>query len=295
MTIVSSYSSFYRFESFDSQTGDWSGFDVEAHWGTTLETASNTLVTGDSVVWPGRAAAEYSGFTYEGAPIIRMVGSGQYVLFSNNDAVSTTGTATAMETEILCFVRGTQIATSSGPKAVQDLRREDWVYTKSGGLVPVKWLGRQRFNPLFGIANLPICIKAGALGAGVPTSDLYVSPDHALCIDDCLLVHASALVNGRTIYQVREWPGDVEYYHIETENHEIILAEGAPVETYMDNVSRSAFYNHAEYEALYPQAAKMVELDLPRVKYARQLPNFVKQRLERIADSLLGEKTLDVA
>ena len=36
-------------------------------------------------------------------------------------------------------------------------------------------------------------------------------------------------------------------YHIETEDHDIILAEGAPAETFIDYVGRQAFDNYAEY------------------------------------------------
>ena len=60
------------------------------------------------------------------------------------------------------------------------------------------------------------------------------------------------MINGTTITQVTQWEGDVEYLHIETEDHELILAEGAPTETFMDNASRTCFNNYAEYQALYP-------------------------------------------
>ena len=69
----------------------------------------------------------------------------------------------------------------------------------------------------------------------MPLRDLFVSPGHALYVDNCLLIDAKALVNGTTITQVTQWEGDLEYFHIETEHHEIILAEGTPAETFMDN------------------------------------------------------------
>ena len=70
------------------------------------------------------------------------------------------------------------------------------------------------------------------------------------------------------------------------------MAEGAPAETFIDNVSRQSFDNHAEYEALYPNAAPMVELELPRVKFARQLPKAVVRRLAAVADALQGAPAL---
>jgi hypothetical protein len=112
-------------------------------------------------------------------------------------------------------------------------------------------------------------------------------------IDNCLLIDAKALINGTTITQVTQWKGDVEYLHIETENHEIILAEGAPAETFMDNVSRACFNNYSEYEALYPDAKEMIELDIPRVSHQRQLPNTIKHKLEALAEVLIGEVNAD--
>ena len=89
-------------------------------------------------------------------------------------------------------------------------------------------------------------IAAGALGKDLPVRDLRVTADHALLIDG-VLVQAGALVNGTSIRRIE--PAELGerfiVYHIETENHEIVLAEGAPAETFIDNVSRQRFDNYA--------------------------------------------------
>jgi hypothetical protein len=191
--------------------------------------------------------------------------------------------ATIVETPTLyCFLLGTLIETAMGSVAVEQLNIGDKVLSHSGREVEVKWIGWQKMHGAFAamMDGLPVCISVGALGNGLPVRDIFVSPDHALYLVDCMLVHAKALVNGVTIYQVIEWEGDVTYFHIETEKHEIIFAEGAPTETFIDNVSRKAFNNHAEYEALYPNAKPMVELDIPRVKYARQVPKTMLAKLD---------------
>ena len=97
-----------------------------------------------------------------------------------------------------------------------------------------------------------MCIAAGALGDNLPIRDLRLTSDHALLIDD-VLVQAGALVNGSTIRRIpnAELGERFTVFHIETENHEVILAEGTPAETFIDNVSRRRFDNFAEYEALY--------------------------------------------
>jgi hypothetical protein len=67
-------------------------------------------------------------------------------------------------------------------------------------------------------------------------------------------------------------------YHIETEAHEIILANGAPAETFIDNVSRRVFDNFAEIEALYGDVPEMAELPYPCAMSARQVPGWLRDR-----------------
>jgi len=195
-----------------------------------------------------------------------------------------------------CFTRDTLISTPTGSTPVQDLQIGDLILNHVGQSVPVKWIGTQRFHPAFAGDGLPICIRQGALGHGLPLRDLYVSPGHAMYIDNCLLIDAKAMINGTTITQVTQWEGDIEYFHIETENHEIILAEGSLAETFIDNVSRTSFNNYSQYQTLYPDAKEMIELDIPRVSHQRQLPNAVKRQLEQIAQELVGvEKMINAA
>jgi hypothetical protein len=78
------------------------------------------------------------------------------------------------------------------------------------------------------------------------------------------------------------------WFHIETKDHAIILAEGTPAETFVDNVSRARFDNYAEYEALDGRPkASIEELDQPRVKSARQLPAAIRDRLAARARQLM--------
>jgi hypothetical protein len=47
---------------------------------------------------------------------------------------------------------------------------------------------------------------------------------------------------------------DVEYFHIELESHDVIIAEGARSESFIDDDSRGIFHNASDYRALYPDA-----------------------------------------
>jgi hypothetical protein len=99
---------------------------------------------------------------------------------------------------------------------------------------------------------LPVCIKAGALGANVPGRDLWISPHHAMYFGDDggVLIEAKDLVNGISIVQAAR-VDKIDYVHIELETHDIIIAEGALSETYLDEDNRGMFHNAREYGTLY--------------------------------------------
>ena len=127
---------------------------------------------------------------------------------------------------------------------------------------------------------MPVRFSAGSLGDGLPHTDLTVTADHGMLVDG-VICHAGALVNGETITRVPlvEMGESYTVYHVETEAHEIILANGAPAETFIDNVSRRVFDNYAEFEALYGDVPEMEELPLPRAMSARQVPDRIRARL----------------
>jgi hypothetical protein len=203
-----------------------------------------------------------------------------FVLSTDGTAPTNGGIGVFAPYYYACFEKDTLIATPAGDVLVSELKRGDKVLTQDGRSVDIKWMGYQAINALFAKKHdaMPIRIAAGALGDDLPKNDLYVSPDHAFLIDG-LLVNASALVNGESITQLQAWAGNVEYYHIETEEHEIILAEGVPAETLLDNSGREKFANYKEFQELYPEGKVTKELDFPRVKFPRQLPEQIKKKL----------------
>ncbi len=181
----------------------------------------------------------------------------------------------------VCFLAGTLIATPAGERPVEMIAAGDLVLTADGRAAPVRWVGRQTVVTLFAdpLRTFPVRIAAGALGDGLPTRDLFVSPDHALLLDD-VLVQAGALVNGTTITRVEAMPDRFTYFHVELEDHALILAEGTPAESFVDNVTRRRFDNFAEFEALFAEVpATTAEFDAPRIKSARQLPRALRERI----------------
>jgi hypothetical protein len=181
--------------------------------------------------------------------------------------------------EHICFMPGTRIRTPSGEVPVERLAVDDLVLTPTGEAIRVRWIGRQTVSRRFlDELRLPVCVKAGALADAVPSRDLHLSPDHALFIDG-VLIQAGSLVNGTSIVRSHDGPPVFTYYHVEVDDHALILAENTPAETFIDNVGRMSFDNWREHEALYPEGKAMTELPHPRAKAHRQVPGAMRVRL----------------
>jgi hypothetical protein len=223
---------------------------------------------------------------------------GWYFLLSNVDPTTLSLPMSYSSTPFtVCFLAGTLIATPNGEIAVECLRIGDPVSTSDGRTLPVRWVGRQTIVTVFADAlrALPVRIAAGALGDGLPTRDLFVSPEHALLVGG-VLAQAGALVNGSTVTRVVDLPERFTYFHVELEDHSLILAEGTPAETFVDNVTRRRFDNFAEYEALYGDGGTTIgEIGLPRVKSARQLPRAVRDCLAERQAALAGRRAAAAA
>ena len=156
-----------------------------------------------------------------------------------------------------CYCAGTRIAAEAGDVPVEVLRIGDRVRTASGALRPIRWIGRRSYDGAFAAGNkaiLPITFRAGSLGAGVPVRDLSVSPLHALFLDG-VLIPAQSLIDDDRIVQAGSVVS-VEYIHVELDSHDILLAEGAPAESFIDDSSRRMFHNAAEFGMLYPEVAR---------------------------------------
>ena len=140
-----------------------------------------------------------------------------------------------IEKVVVCFSAGTIIETAEGEVAIESLQVGDLVRTADHDYQPIRWIGSTKVAATGSVA--PILIKAGALGNA---RDLRVSPQHRMLLggwqaemlfgDAEVLVAAKHLVNDQTILRVEG--GEVEYFHMLFDTHEIVFAEGAASESF---------------------------------------------------------------
>ena len=221
-------------------------------------------------------------------PVFYDFGTNYFILFHGPNAAADAAALQAAgsapvtaETFDACFAAGTMIATPTGETAVEDLKKGDMILTADGRAVAVNWLGYQDLFPSNITRHMqPVRIRKGALGNGLPTDDLVLTAGHAMVLEDCL-IDSGALINGDGIdyLPLEECGFRLRVYHVETEAHEVLLANGAASESYLDAPSRSCFDNYQEYLDCYGADRLIPEMGLPRVSSKRLLPAKVKKAL----------------
>ena len=136
---------------------------------------------------------------------------------------------------VVCIARDTVIGTPDGGVPIQDLVGGDMVLTRDRGAQPIRWIGSRTLPAIGGLA--PVVVEPGTLGND---KALRVGPSHRLLIADRraelmfgepeVLVAARHLVDGGSV-RIEEC-GDVEYYHLLFDRHEIVSANGAAAESF---------------------------------------------------------------
>lgn len=108
----------------------------------------------------------------------------------------------------------------------------------SNGPKPVKWVGRQTLKRNQAAAwhprVLPVRVSKFAIDDQTPRRDVCLSQWHALYVDG-VLIPARHLVNGASIRfdEAVLAAETIQYFHVAFETHEIVFADGLPVESYM--------------------------------------------------------------
>ncbi|WP_052700904.1 Hint domain-containing protein [Loktanella sp. S4079] len=186
--------------------------------------------------------------------ILNQSATGPDVDFSDNTAIDGTITGlsglngiTASElleqTGVACFAAETLIETGHGARMIAELAVGDEVLNTGGQLLDIKWIGGRKVSAAEMAENpklRPIRITKGALGNGLPTQDLLVSRQHRMQVSSKItermfgakdvLVAAIKLTEIPGIY-IDETVQEVTYYHMLFDQHEVVLANGAPSES----------------------------------------------------------------
>ena len=193
-----------------------------------------------------------------------------------------------------CFATGTRIATPDGDKPIETIKPGDLVLTHDGRAVPVIWRAWQSVvNPRnLSVGRGPVRIEAGALGPNLPDAPLTVTADHALLFDD-MLINAGTLVNGTTIrlLPLAGLPSMFNYWHLELEKHQCVVANGVPAESFIDYVGRSGFDNYGEYLELAGADRLIPEMPFARISAHRLVPPDLREALGIEPPSYMPRKT----
>ena len=178
------------------------------------------------------------------------------------------GSRNISNSSIVCYASGTLIATEHDAVEVQCLRVGDKVMTVDRGFQVVRWVGCRRFKAADITTNpvlRPVCIRAGALGDGLPKRDLLVSQQHRMLVRSKVagrmfrshevLVPAKQLV-GLAGIDYTDDVREITYCHFLCNQHEIIFAEGAQTESLFTGPQALQALNHAaraEIFAIFPE------------------------------------------
>ncbi len=115
----------------------------------------------------------------------------------------------------------TRVRTSFGDVHAAALRKGDEVLTRSGDYAPILWLTRIRLDEHL-LAEKPdsnpVVIAAGALGPGLPSQEIIVSPRQIVCADTSSDIsgdrEAASLVSRPGIRRVRETCLSYTMFHV---------------------------------------------------------------------------------
>jgi hypothetical protein len=153
---------------------------------------------------------------------------------------------------VFCFRAGTKITTPTGEIAVESLAVGDKLRVLGGENRTIQWIGHRLVNCRYHPNPeqvWPVRICRHAFGKDLPHTDLWLSPDHSIFVDD-YLIPVKYLINGISIVQIHL--EKVGYYHIEFDRHEIVFAEGLSCESYLDIGNRGNFINGGTVAAAFP-------------------------------------------
>lgn len=169
--------------------------------------------------------------------------SGDFTLTIENGGVAVDGADLTWDNTNVCFAEDTLIQTDRGARVIGGLRVGDLVMTRDNGLQPIRWIGASHVSAahLAAVPSLrPVRIRAGALGQGLPSADLVVSPQHRVLVRSKIAQKmfgaAEVLVAAKQLMQLdgidlADDLDSVTYVHMLFDRHEVVISNGAETES----------------------------------------------------------------
>jgi Ca2+-binding RTX toxin-like protein len=180
----------------------------------------------------------------EGQTINSISGKINLTLLDGANSAISSSALTAETTGVICFCKGTKVTTGRGEIKVENLKSGDLIKTLDHGMQPLSLVLKRIVTPEELKRNsklYPIKFNKGSLGNGLPKRALKVSRQHRLVLtslhqtktveDGAILLAAIHLVElpGVSIFKKDH---SIEYYHLVSDKHEIIFAEGCKTESF---------------------------------------------------------------
>lgn len=210
-------------------------------------TVVGSFTVGDANIPPELWGKQVAKIVLSDGTILFFVldGTGTIALLDQipNGRTSLTNISTTPPPTAVCFCAGTEILTPQGPRKVESLAAGDAVLNDRGEVRHLVWVGLSRYGAgeVQASPNLwPIRIAKDAIGPGLPKADLHVSPQHRIVLegpevelahgDLRVLAPAKHLVGSLAETAMPE--GGLDYYHLLLEEHEILVSNGLPSESF---------------------------------------------------------------
>jgi len=231
--------------------------------GTTVASTIDNFDGNDTITLEDIQRSDVTGVTFGDADHITITLKDGSSITLNIPGIENTGYSlgTSSDGSIIletCFLSGTSISMLSGLINVEDIQVGEIIQTfdwKTNQTInsTVSWVGHKHMNVKThlsdDLAGYPVRVLKNAISENVPNEDLLITPEHCLFFNDSF-IPARMLVNGRSIYYDHSITS-YDYYHIETDQHSVIWANGMLTESYLDTGNKNVFSNGQKVVSLF--------------------------------------------
>lgn len=192
-----------------------------------------------------------------------------------------------------CFLAGTLIRTPAGDIPVEDIRFGDEVLAYNNGQESVRsvvWAGKTHCVVSHGapddLAGYPVRVLRNAISDGVPSKDMLITSEHCLFLEG-KFIPVRMLVNGRSVFYDKSITS-YDYYHIETEQHSVIVADGIFTESYLDTGNRRVFRQKGDVVSLGASRSLTWDDAAAELETSREFVEPVYRRIEARVEEVEG-------